>query len=469
MLLALGGHARGRRARRARVRTAEATTESARRYLVETIGLVQGHAAHRTLERIATDPAEQVTVRATAIAAFAERTTERLPDSITVSVRSNAELRAALHVVRGQRKLSRRGPRRPSRRSTGISIAQVHLGETGGLATLLPQLGDALAGQQRVAGSITIGRSQPGVSIPVTDGTASSRRESIPLAAGEGSTFSGAWPSVVAARRGIRAALLGHHLPDVMHLRMADPGSMAGAAVARELGIPIVFTLAPDPHGPIAAAEADRTLDRRSFADEDARAAFWFRANLVERLARDARELVLFPRQGLHARIEALTGIDLAAGPPRHTVVPEGIDTARAASAAAVIESADETPIVVAELERAVRLLPPARHGLPLLVSVGRLHRVKGMSRLVEAFAIDDELQRQANLVIVGGDLERPSAHEAAELARIKAVFARYPGLEERVIMLGQRSNRDVSLLLATARAGWGPLIGPARRLRQCQ
>jgi glycosyltransferase involved in cell wall biosynthesis len=85
---------------------------------------------------------------------------------------------------------------------------------------------------------------------------------------------------------------------------------------------------------------------------------------------------------------------------------------------------------------------------------------LKGMARLVEAFARDKALAARANLVIVGGDLSDPSTAEAAELARIQALFARYPGLEERVVLLGQRPHEDVALILAAARAGVRSHIG---------
>ena len=76
--------------------------------------------------------------------------------------------------------------------------------------------------------------------------------------------------------------------------------------------IPTVFTLAPDPHVPIAAAERQGTLDRATFGREDARAALWFRMELVAGLADGARELVLFPRPDLPRHLAALVGIDLA-------------------------------------------------------------------------------------------------------------------------------------------------------------
>jgi glycosyltransferase involved in cell wall biosynthesis len=264
----------------------------------------------------------------------------------------------------------------------------------------------------------------------------------------------------VAAARGIRGAFLAGPLPDVVHLRMADPGTYAAAGVARSLSVPLVFTLAPDPHGPIEAAEAAGTLDRRTFAATDAREALWFRANLVERLAHDARELVLFPRDGLPERIEQLTGVDLTAGPPRHTIVAEGIDTTRTDAAAGVVASPAALPVVLSDLERELARLPESRHGLPLVVSAGRLVELKGMARLVEAFASDERLGAASNLVIVGGDLSDPSAAEAAELARIQATLQAHPTLQERIVLLGRREHSDVALVMAVAKSGRGSLIG---------
>ncbi len=454
---------------------AEVTSDDARRYLVETIGLLPLPQAAQTLEVVATDGNASEDVRRVAIAAFAERTTEPLPDAIRRLAQVGDPLTAEVRLVQAQRRLARRGPHRNRNRDRGISIAQIHLaavldpgssragmGDSGGVATLLSQLGASLAAQPRIAEVVSIGRTLPGERRSSTDVSSGRRYERVLLADGEGATFASAWPSVVAAARGIRAAFLAGDVPDVVHLRMADPGSLAGALVAHELHVPLVFSLAPDPHGPIAAAETAGTLDRASFAGADARGALWYRANLVERLAAEARELVLFPRRRLGDRLAKLTGIDLDAGPPNHTVVPEGIDTARADHAAAVVAGGSAMPPVISDLQRAISALPAHRHGLPLVVSVGRMHEAKGMARLVETFAKHEELSTRANLVIVGGDLERPSATEVAELARIKRFLDRYPGLTDRVVLLGHRPNADVSLVLAVARSGWGPLVGGA-------
>ena len=161
----------------------------------------------------------------------------------------------------------------------------------------------------------------------------------------------------------------------------------------------------------------------------------------------------------MRERLRDLVGIDIAAGPPRYTVVPEGVDTRAADDAAAVVKTGG-APAVLVELDEAISALPAARHGLPLVVSVGRMHEIKGMARVVEAFAADVSLSEQANLVVVGGDLMRPEPAEAAELARIEAILREHPHLNDRIVLFGHRPNGDVSLVMAAAHAGWGTRIG---------
>ena len=63
---------------------------------------------------------------------------------------------------------------------------------------------------------------------------------------------------------------------------------------------------------------------------------------------------------------------------------------------------------------------PPERRGLPLLVSVGRLNRVKGMAPLVRTWA-ESALANAANLLVVGGDLAAPSEEEREQLAAMRS------------------------------------------------
>ena len=437
-------------------------TEAARRHLVETVGLVPGPRARLVLERTALDHNELGAVRRTAVRAFADRIHEGLPARIAGLASEGGDVGREVRTARSQRRLLGRGPRRGPRPSLGLRVAQLHLGRAGGLSTFLPQLGVALSELGDVTETLTIARVDASDPRPATVAPHGHRVERIELAAGDGETFGTGWPALVEVARGIRAALLAGVTPHVMHLRMADPGSFAGAAVARQLGIPLVFTLAPDPHGPIAAAEASGALDRRGFAGVDARDALWFRASLVEQLARRARHLVLFPRPQVRPRITSLTGIDVTSGNTPATVVAEGIDIGRVDAAAREVTHASSNPPVLSDLGTAVARLPVERHGLPLLVSVGRLHPVKGMSRLVAAYLSDPDLAARANLVIVGGDLHDPSSAEAAELARIDRTLASHAQRRDQVILLGRRSSEEVALVLAAAQRGWGGLVGAA-------
>ena len=143
------------------------------------------------------------------------------------------------------------------------------------------------------------------------------RAEPVPMAA--------AWPLRVTARRGIRRILRAAGPVDLLHLRMADVGSLAAADVARELGIPVVFTVAPDPHAVIQALDASGALTRTDFGEVDQREHFWFRTRLVQRLAADAAHTVLFPRPELQRDMNRSSASTSPRTPERrYTVVAEG-------------------------------------------------------------------------------------------------------------------------------------------------
>jgi glycosyltransferase involved in cell wall biosynthesis len=355
----------------------------------------------------------------------------------------------------------------------GLRIAQVHLGarldadllsagmgDTGGIATLLVKLGAALAGRDDVGQVVTIGRSTTEELLAASERQVSGQLFApVPLDGRAATSFTEPWPALVSSERGLWRVFSRVGRPDVIHLRMADVGTLAAARLAARLDIPTVFSLAPDPHALIAARERSGQLDRRSFAAADAAQALWFRVDLVERLARQAQHVVLFPRERLADDLRELVGIDIDRERGRFTVIPEGIDVAQVRRARAARPPRRRNSGVADLLER-IRSLPADRHGLPIVLSVGRLTEVKGMVRLVEAFAADTTLRQRATLVIVGGDLDQPNAAEAAELARIETVLAAEPELRRAVILLGHRPNVEVAGLLAAVGQGLDGLIG---------
>jgi len=327
------------------------------------------------------------------------------------------------------------------------------VGDSGGVASLLRSLGPALAQQPSVAEVITVTRSN----------LAEARSETIAhghhvvrLEVGPGGPLPSreAWQYRIEVERQLLA--LGNSLAGrrvVWHLRMADVGTLAAAAVARRLGQPVVFTAVPDPHIVIDALQETGRLGRDRFGVEDAAHQYWFRARLVERVARQANHLVLLPRPTLRAELHELVGIEDSFDLDRAVDVPEGVDIATADRARTAHRAAGPAAVV----GRVLSSLPAERRSLPWLLTVGRLHPSKGAHRLVAAVAGDPALANAVNVVIVGGDITQPNADEQSTIERIRAA-ARIAsaGL---VTLTGNLPPTDVAALLAHIAANGGTYV----------
>ena len=439
--------------------------------LVETLGLVPGPVAGHALLRLAVDHGEHPTVQLTALAALGDRPADA---EAVAAVRRLSTADGDMGTVARLAAIDL-GIDDPQRRGAGpgLTVAQLFLhadidrdlsragaGDNGGVATLLVRLGDALAAEPGVGRVLTLSRGTAGAALEALAPGDGHLLTPVPLLAGAVSAAQ-AWPSRVAAERGIRRVLRTYGA-DVLHLRMAEVGSLAAAEVARDLGIPVVFTLAPDPHAAIHALDMTGGLHRGNFGVEDEREHYWFRARLVQRLAEDASHVVLFPRPELEHDMRELLGLDVAAQPHRFTVVPEGVDLRVSAHAATELRRPGTPGPALAELDELLAALPEHRRGLPLVMSVGRLHRVKGMATLVEAWAADADLVERCNLLIVGGDLADPSPDEREQLDLIDEVLARFPAAAGGLLLPGHRPNDVVAVWLAAARAGREGTVGPA-------
>ena len=274
----------------------------ARARLVETVGLVPSPAALQPLTDVALDDGEGVEVRAAAVAALGDL----LADPGCRTAPDAAAARAALDSVAGHRPTRGRRPAagslhqaaaiarsdglvppRPAVARDGLTVAQLFLhgdvdgtlrhsgqGDTGGIATLLVHLGDALlrrgsrvhrvltisggwggvsAVSSMTGGATAAGTTGPGASAAhatagrsLADDLSPARHlyARVPMW-GHSTGMSTAWPRRVEARRGIRRVLRAAGQVDVLHLRMADVGSLVAAEVATELGIPVVLTRRP--------------------------------------------------------------------------------------------------------------------------------------------------------------------------------------------------------------------------------
>lgn len=450
---------------------------AARYRVVETLGLVRGAVATRPLLSLAEDAREDERVRVAAVAALGQRRGDRRAaraveglcagDGFLAQVARMALVDLAAGGDDTER--SADGTGSPA---SGLTVAQLFLhadidadltqagsGDNGGIATLLVRLGDELARTESVDRVLTLSRGSVAGAIESVSEIAASESGHhygrIPLLS-EPVASADAWPLRVAARRGIRRILRASGGVDVLHLRMADVGSLAAADVARELDVPVVFTVAPDPHAVIQSLDLSGSVTRENFGEVDEREHYWFRSRLVQELAADAAHTVLFPRPSLERDMRELVGIDITAHPERHTVVPEGIDLVvvdRAVAEARAHADGAEASMPLAELRELVGELPEARRSLPLIVSVGRLHRVKGMATIVSAWA-ESDLRDRANLLVIGGNLEAPSGDEREQLALMDAVVPADRRRDAGLILPGHRPNDTVARWVAAARFG---------------
>lgn len=358
---------------------------------------------------------------------------------------------------------------RPRRRpgGSGLRIAQVSLqgrldaglrsagaGDGGGLATLLVSLTRALDGHEGVGEVVTFTRafedpSLPGLYSAAVEPVGDASRIARIRFGPEGYLPTAAqWEYRAEIEASLERAVARHGPFDVAHLRFADVGTLVAARVFRRLGVPVVFTLAPDPHAVLRAEEAAGRLDRDRFPEADLEHHYTVRAGIVDSMLREADALVALPRPGIEEELRSLLGPAFGSG-RRLWEIPEGI-----AADVAAARPLSAGARAVEALGAAIRALPERRRGLPLLLTVGRLHRVKGMPQLVEAWAGDPALQAGFNLVVVGGDLERPTAEEQQVLGEIEAVCARRPEARAGLVLLGHRPHDEVAQLLRAAAHG---------------
>jgi glycosyltransferase involved in cell wall biosynthesis len=266
------------------------------------------------------------------------------------------------------------------------------------------------------------------------------------------------WEHRAELERELRRFLVERGPFDALHLRFADVGTFVAARLGNELDIPVFFTLAPDPHGVIAAAESAGTLTRANFGEVEQAQHYLFRAWLVESMLRDAEQLALLPRRDQAHLFSDLLGVDITDS-DRFAVIPEGVDSAVTRAARETVESlgpSGQLPPVLAELESRIAEMTPPRRGLPLIVTVGRLSAVKGMDRVAAAWASDDTIRSRFNLIVVGGNLADPTPEEEAVLAAVRDSA----GDQEGLLMLGARTHREVALILAAVASGTGGNIG---------
>ena len=448
-------------------RLANTSDASRRARLVDLLGVLPDRRTTDLLVGVARDPDESSSARIAAIGALSDR-----PGAGEAVLRRVAEIDSEVgsHAALALRELAPNCAGGRLADGSGLRIAQLTTagglddrlsnggrGDTGGVASLLVSLGQALADRPEVDRVLTIGRGTVDDALvgpsPVRQSPFSFATVVIGDQQRPAQCADGLWEHLPGIERGVRHAIRRAGGVDLIHLRMADAGTLAGAHVAETAGIRTCFSLAADPHNVLHALQARREVDQVGFVRLATDDHLWFRARLVERLAREADRLALFPRSR-QVGLFAGDGARRASTDRRSAVVAEGIDIGLIRRAEAAGPLAQVTSPGGDFLTEAAAGIPETRRHLPLLLSVGRLHPVKGVDRVVTAWTTDPLLRNRCNLVIVGGELEDPSATERSVLAAIDRLVPAADRFRSGLQLLGGRPRADVARLLVSAVSG---------------
>ena len=463
---------------------------AARARLVDLLGVLNAVEVNGILSKLAADTSESVAVRIAAISSMGSRTGPFGSLLMQLSRQDNHIGAYATLAIHDQKMLNQ--PRTlPIAINGGLRICQLVLakvdktlslggyGETGGVASLLVSLSDALARQPSIDQVLTIGLGNIEDAI---SSLSSARNTSQPyriVAAGDDlrpMNSTSAWEHLPVLKRSIKRCLGNFGAIDLIHLRMLDAGTFAATQVANTLAIPICFSFAPDPQNTMQSLQSGGHLTPPAFLHADAQSNLWFRARMLEDMARSVAQLALFPqpkcklllqdiRKDLHQHSQYSQH-------KQHSVtIAEGIDIQlirqaasqyKAAHSADSIYSTDTTYSsdinnsnhmqgVISDLANSICA---SRRHLPILLSVGRFHPVKGMARIAAAWADDPLLYNTCNLVLVGGNLSHPSDIEITVMEAIEHCVPANDHRRAGLILLGGRPRADIAHLMVATMMG---------------
>jgi glycosyltransferase involved in cell wall biosynthesis len=241
--------------------------------------------------------------------------------------------------------------------------------------------------------------------------------------------------------RSIRRTLERYHIvPDIFHIRYSDNASRGVMTLAKMLGKKVVFTLTPDPHRNFIDREGMliSTSDEDTLRDMN---KIFLADNLVENV--DGHVLI-----GHHRRNDRIMPyfpqlwLDPNTREKLLRIIAEGVRTSfsfmNGATAKVYID-------LLVNHGCRYRLAHTALYR-PVLLNVGRLDPMKGQQHLLEAWA-KSYLNKYYNLVLIGGNLERPDPVESGMLQQIERIMEEHRHLRGLFSHIPVLSNPEVRLL----------------------
>lgn len=222
--------------------------------------------------------------------------------------------------------------------------------------------------------------------------------------------------------------------PDVFHIRFLDNASKAVAHLAKELNSKLVFTLTPDPHRnmfdgsghikELGFNELIEKLNKIKIGDELIRTS----NGIVGIGNADVKtELGVYFPQFKDGDVDG-----------KIKMIGEGIHTGQAMDVEDI--TSHSTRLMEWHEQHA------AIFDKPIILNVGRLAVLKGQMELLKAWA-NSKLSETHNLLIIGGDLERPSKEEEMVMEFFEDFVQKHPEFKDRFIHTGAMSNLDIRSL----------------------
>ncbi|MBT2571803.1 glycosyltransferase family 4 protein [Planococcus sp. ISL-110] len=222
--------------------------------------------------------------------------------------------------------------------------------------------------------------------------------------------------------------------PDVFHIRFLDNASKSVAHLSKEWNRKLVFTLTPDPHR--------NMFDGRGHLKE-----LGFN-ELIEKLNKiKIGDELIHTSDGIvgigNAEVKSELEVYFPQFKDEHVnrkikMIGEGIQIDQP------IDAEDKAGC-------ANRLIEWSETNKdffekPVILNVGRLSVLKGQMELLKAWS-NSKLSETHNLLLIGGDLERPNKEEEMVIDYFKDYLQRHPQFKDRFIHKGAMSNLDIRLL----------------------
>ena len=220
--------------------------------------------------------------------------------------------------------------------------------------------------------------------------------------------------------------------PDVFHIRYLDNASKAVANLSKELNSKLVFTLTLDPH--------------RNMSDEAGNFKELDFSELIEKLNKiKIGDELVYLSDGIVGLGKEKVGKELKKYFPQFKyknidkkvrMIGEGIQ---------IDKSFDDGSI---DLNEFMKLEENNKDffKMPIILNVGRLSIQKGQIELLKAWS-NSKLSETHNLLIIGGDLEKPSDEEKTIIGFFNDYIEKNPRLKDRFIHKGAMENEDIRLL----------------------